>query len=506
MNTDSISRYCENLWASRSAVTAAMDEIAAFARPDRRSGAGEAMGEGRDAIWDSTPEDAALTLASALHGMLTNPATDWLLLDIEGLSGEAAEGFVSAVNAAMLSVFADPSTGFQDEVNTFYLDLVCFGWAVFLCEMKDGRGIRFRAVPPSQCAIAENSDGRVDTVLRRCSMTSSQMRERFGQDALSRAARDALENDPARRFAVTHLVTPRENLPGSPGWRKNLPFVSIYLEEGRILRVGGFQELPCMVPRWGKRSGEVYGRGPGHACLPDMRVLNRVVFSQLVGAEKQADPPLLVADDSVVGKIRTHAGGITMYRAAGQQGDEIRQLPVQVNLDVAEIIAEKRRESIRAAFLNDRIQLAGGPAMTATEVVARERRQNLVLGPVLGRLESEFLGPLTDRVFCMLRRCGVFDAPPALAGAKLRARYVSPISRAQRQGEAQAFSAALAWLAPILEANPECMDNFNPDAAARDSRAVFGYPRGYLRGEDEVRALRALRMSRETGGNNGHDD
>jgi hypothetical protein len=264
-----------------------------------------------------------------------------------------------------------------------------------------------------------------------------------------------------------------------------------------VLRLSGFDELPYMVPRWSKRSGEVYGRGPGHACLPDMRVLNRVALSQLIGAEKLADPPMLAISDSTVGKVRTYAGGITNVDPSqcmgGDPASAVRQLPVEYRLDVAEAVLEKRREAIRAAFLNDRIQLVGGPQMTATEVIARERKQNLVLGPVLGRLEAEFLGPLTDRVFLLLWRAGKLMAPPDFAGLDLRARYVSPIGRAQRQGEAEAFARALQYLALPIQADSTILDNFNFDAAARDAQDMFGFPSGYLRSEEEVARLRQAR-------------
>jgi hypothetical protein len=256
MDTDALARYCESLWNARTAINSTMDEIARYVAPDRQgftSGKLDASDEGRDRIWDSTPEDAALTLASALHGMLTNPATEWLALDLTGLEEETDEEtdeFLQNVNKAMLDVFSDADTGFQQEVNTFYMDLVCFGWAVFLCEMKDGKGLRFRAVPPSQCAIAENSDGRVDTVLRRWEMTPGQMVEEFGADALSGQVKDALEGkNQSKTFLVSHLVAPREKMPGdlqsAPARTGN--FVSVYFEtqNKNILREGIFS--PCSL-------------------------------------------------------------------------------------------------------------------------------------------------------------------------------------------------------------------------------------------------------------------
>jgi len=503
--------WCNALWDSRTAVNAQLDEIARYAAPDRAGfgGMGPSPGDdGRQKIWDSTPEDAALTLAAALHGMLTNPATEWLSLELDGdADRDDAEisAFMESAQAAVTAALASHEGGFHQEVNQFYLDLACFGWAVFLVEDRGNRPC-FRAINPSQCALDENAGGRVDSVLRRWNMSPAALVEEFGKDAVSEKVRNAVENGtaPGARVGVSHLVCPLSRLPESVrsdvarnrGGKAEKPFASLYYETegGHCLSRGGFDELPYMCPRWSKRSGETYGRGPGHVCLPDMRVLNRVAQAQLVGAEKLADPPLLAADDSVVGRIRSGAGGITYVRPdALQQGRGLMQLPVDFRLDVAEAVLEKRRGAVRGAFLNDRIQMAGGPQMTATEVMARERKQNLVLGPVLGRLESEFLGPLTDRVFMLLLRAGAFAVPPGLAGRELRARYVSPLARAQRQSAAEAFGLALQYLAGFTQADPTIMDNFDFNSAARDSRELFGYPRKYLLDERKVQKNRQAR-------------
>jgi hypothetical protein len=500
MELDAVCKYAESVWKSRADINSQMDELASYVYPDRKGFSGNTPNqgdEGRSKIWDSTPEEAAQTLSAALDSMLTNPATDWLAIDLIGNDEDKSsehDDFINAVTRKLLDVFNDPATGFQNEVNAFYLDLPVFAWAVLLIQWKDGKGIRFRAISPSQCAIAENADGRVDTVVRRYTMTAPQILEEFGKDSLNDAMKTALESQPMKAFSITHIVMPCANLPKEMQiGKQDFPFISIYFhgESKHSLHVGGFEELPYMVPRWSKRAGEVYGRGPGHAALPDIRVLNRVAQSELIGAEKQSDPPLLIADEAVVDRrVRTHAGGITYYRPQGQQGDEIRPLPVNVNLQVVGLILEQKRNAIRAAFLNDRIQLVGGPQMTATEVMARERKQMLVLGPVNGRLESEFLGPTVDRVFLLLVRNGEIEAPESMKGREIRARYLSPISRSQKQGQAEAFSRAMQYLAPLASIRPEIMQNFDADAVARDTKDLFGFPGNYMRSWEDVQKER----------------
>ncbi|SBV99090.1 putative Phage head-tail connector protein [uncultured delta proteobacterium] len=573
---DGLAAIAEAVWKGRETIDSRMEELARYIYPDRQSFAHPDDGsphyglgpdeEGRREIWDGTPEEAAQMLSAALGSLLTNPAASWFRLELadgDGTVGGEAGEWLTEATRLMLQAFADPATGFQNEVNAFYMDLPVFGWGVFWSESRVGEGLRFRALSPAQCAIAENAAGQVDTIVRRYTLTASQMIEEFG-DRVSDAVKRAAEKDPQKHFGVTHLVMPREKLPenlrlwdeedkAGEGASENAPpentlpenilddapagpreeglaaglgldleaggeafepvlpdrhpFISVYYEtaDKRLLHAGGYFEPPFQAPRWAKRSGEVYGRGPGHAALPDIRVLNAVAAAQLTAAEKQADPPLLVPDDGVLGKINTHSGGITYYTPG--HGDRIATLPVAVNLEVMEAIITKRQEAVRRAFLNDRIQMAGGPQMTATEVAARERKQMLVLGPVLGRLQSEFLGPLVARTFALLYRAGRLPAAPeSIRGRETQAKYVSPIARAQKQGEAESFAAAMSFIMPVVQANPDVLANFDGDAIVRDTQDMFGYPQKYLRdaavvAKERKEAAEAMQpVAREQGG------
>lgn len=502
MNIQAIDRLAENIWAGRDNINSVMEELARYIYPDARgflstTGAGD---EGREEIWDSTPEDAANTLAAALGGLLTNPSTNWFSLNLAGRDdyGGASGIWLTEVARTMLTAFASPDSRFYEEVSSLYLDLAVLAWAVFLTEYRDGEGLRFKAVSPSQCALAEDASGKVDTVVRRFTLTAAQIAEEFGTENLSTTVREALQERPLKEFPLTHLVMPKSKFPremfhDAPTVVHPIMDIVFIQGEETALRVGGYYEFPYACPRWGKRAGEVYGRGCGHAALPDIRVLNRVSLSQLDAAEKASNPPLLVPDDSVIDRrINTYAGGITYWRPVG---GEIAPLPVAANLETMQLIREERKNSIRRLFLNDRIQLDVGPQMTATEILARERRQMLVLGPVLGRLQSEFLGPLIGRVFGLLYRAGRLpEVPEELRGEELSVRYVSPVARAQKQTEAESLGNAMQYVAPLVQMNPSLMDNFDQDAIIRDTREIFGYPEKYLKSESRVKRERRAKM------------
>ena len=94
-------------------------------------------------------------------------------------------------------------------------------------------------------------------------------------------------------------------------------------------------------------------------------------------------------------------------------------------------IGRERRDAIRAVFYVNQLQLQQGPQMTATEVIQRNEEKMRLLGPVLGRLQSELLKPLIDRAFNILLRKNMFTpAPEFLAGKDIEIEYVSPLAKA----------------------------------------------------------------------------
>ena len=63
---------------------------------------------------------------------------------------------------------------------------------------------------------------------------------------------------------------------------------------------------------------------------------------------------------------------------------------------------EQRRGAIRDAFYVNQLMMQSGTQMTATEVLQRTEEKMRLLGPVLGRLQSELLQPLITRAFNIL--------------------------------------------------------------------------------------------------------
>lgn len=486
------------LAAARGHWTPVWRELAAQIMP--RKGQGE-PGPGRagdEAVFDSTPAHSLELLASALGGLLTNPALPWFDLKLHRHAHETDEtrAFLAACRERLLALFNTEATGFQACVHELYLDLCLFGTAVLYVEPDQDSLVRFSARPLFEAHLAEDARGVVDTVIRTYALSARQVFEQWGAACSPEVRRQALEN-PEARVNLVHAVFPRaERDPASPA-SAHFPYACLFVEQdsGTLLEESGYREMPYMCPRWAKASGEAYGRGPGLTALSDVRVLNAMSRTALMAAEKMSDPPLMVPDDGFLGPVHSGPGGLSYYRAGSQ--DRIETLPVRVDLGAIEAMIERRRQSIRRIFLADQLAPEGARG-TATEALIRQAEKMRILGPVLGRMQTEFLAPLIERAFNILLREGELPPwPKGLPQGSLRVDYSTPVGQFQRQAEAENLGQAVRYLQPLLAGGDpfHVLDNFDPDAMARHAAGLFGLPGEFLRPLERVQELRQARQN-----------
>lgn len=136
--------------------------------------------------------------------------------------------------------------------------------------------------------------------------------------------------------------------------------------------------------------------------------------------------------------------------------------------------------------------------MTATEVLQRIEEMSRLLGPMVGRVFTEFLDQVVGRVFGILLRNGFFNRPPeALEGQDIKVVYLSPLARAQKISEARAALQGNEMMAGYLELFPQMADNLNPDAMYRDVTEAVGMPQRWLNDKEVVEQIRALRQQQQ---------
>jgi len=117
-----------------------------------------------------------------------------------------------------------------------------------------------------------------------------------------------------------------------------------------------------------------------------------------------------------------------------------------------------------------------------------------LLGPVLGRMQSEFLRPLIDRVFSIMLKQGMISDPPSeLEGRDLDVKYSSMIARAQRISESQNILRTFEAAAPFIQLDPNVRDMFNGDEIVRVLARSLNFPQRGLRNDEQIAEIREAR-------------
>ena len=441
-------------------------------------------------IFDSSPIQAVELLAASLHGMLTNPSTPWFSLRYkdQGLDADdEAKLWLEGVTDTMYTAFN--RSNFQQEIFELYHDLITFGTAAMFIEEDQDDLLKFSTRHINEIYITENDKGRIDTVYRKFKITLRAAFQQFGEN-LSEEARNKVEKDPFDEIDILHAVYPRQDFDPTKKDKKNMEFESTYVEykNGNELSVGGFMEFPFVVPRYLKASHEIYGRSPAMTALPDVKMLNEMSKTTIKAAQKQVDPPLLVPDDGFLLPVRTVPGGLNFYRSGTR--DRIEPLNIGANNPLGLNMEEQRRTAIRNVFYVDQLLLQQGPQMTATEVIQRNEEKMRLLGPVLGRLQSELLKPMIDRCFAILLRNNQFaPAPEFLSGQDIEIEYVSPLAKAQKGTELSSITRAIEILGSLANVAP-VFDYINFDSLVKHIADLVGVPQKVLKLQSQVNAER----------------
>ena len=446
-------------------------------------------------IFDATAIHSLELLAASLHGMLTSSANRWFSLRykeaILNENDEAREWLEDCIDKMYLG-FA--RSNFQQEIFENYHDLIAFGTSCLMVEEDEEDTIRFSARHIKEIYIEENKKGLIDNVYRKFKLTADQAMQKFGPENLSKELNTTHKTHPYEDVEICHVVRPRFNYDSSKKDKKNMKFQSIYFEHGtdHIISVGGFNENPYVVSRYLKSSTEIYGRSPAMNALPDVKVLNKMVEHGLKATAKQIDPPLLIPDDSMLSPIRMSPGSLNYYRSGSR--DRIEPLNIGQNTSVTLNAENARREAIARMFHVDQLQVQQNRTMTATEVLQRNEEKMRILGPVMGRIQSELLEPMITRVFSIMLRNRLFrQAPEILANQEIDIEYVSPMAVAQKGQELQNIMRGLEIFGSISQMAP-VQDYLDENGLIKQIVQTLALPARMIKSDKEVQALRMERQ------------
>ncbi|MGJ7508689.1 portal protein [Variovorax sp. GT1P44] len=478
-------------------------------------------GERRNDILDDTATGALTILGAGMQSGMTSPARPWVRLETQDddlMNNANVSRWLDSVTRTILSIFARSNT--YRSLHQMYEELGAFGTSACIVLPDFDKVIHHSPLTIGEYCLASNDKNEIDTLSRHFQYTVGQIVKQFvaptGERREKSGTWDWTTASPQIKnlwdnheedtwIPLTQLIEPRLDRDARKLDRKNMPWASVYVEDGGagnvVLNESGYLRFPVLAPRWQTTGNDIYGSTcPGMRALGGIKQLQFEHKRKLQGIDFQTNPPLQVPTSLKNQDSDFLPGGVTYYDPMGGQAAGVRSaFEVQLDLEHLLLDIQDVRQLIRSAFFADVFlsmdQISGAP-ITAREVQERHEEKLLMLGPVVERQQNELLAPLVDMTFTYAMEAGILPPPPEeLAGQELKLEFVSVLAAAQR---ATAMAGVDRWIgaaASIAAAkqDPSVWDNVDTDKVIQDAAGYLGISPEQARGADEVAQIREAR-------------
>ena len=452
-------------------------------------------------IIDGTPISARETLSAGMMAGITSPARPWFrntVADPDLRERQDVKTWLSDVDRNMRDVLA--RSNFYEAVHAFYDEIGTFGTAAMLADEDAEDVVVFRTLTAGEYVLGLDSRNRVDTLYRQFRMTVRQVVQEFGYDACSQSVKNQYDNGNVEQWVdVVHAIEPNDERDPSKADRRGMAYRSVYYEANyrdALLRERGYRECPILSARWSVLGGDTYGTSPAMNALGDAKALQIQERRKALAIDKMVDPPLNVPVEMRNTRISSIPGGINYYSQAGGQRPGITPAHEPNSTILTPLLEDEQqlRERInRFMFADLFLMLANSDRrqITAREIEERHEEKLLMLGPVLERLNSEFLNRLIDRLFGIMLRAGMIPPPPeSLQGVTLKTEYISVLAQAQKQVALGGLDNFLQRASMVFQVSPSTMDKVDFDQIIDETADMLGVSPRIVRSDDDVAAKR----------------
>lgn len=496
------------LWTERSSWDDQYREIARYLLPrsgrfistDRNKGA-----KRFNQIYDNTGIRSLRVLAAGMMAGMTSPARPWFRLstpDTDLIESGNVKQWLHKASQQMRDIFARSNV--YRGLHSMYEELGAFGVAAAIIIEDFESVIHLHTLTIGEYAIATDGRGRVNTLCREFEMTISQLVEEFGIEKCSREVQNLYRSgknlDAWKK--VIHMIEPRRNFDAGKRDALNMPFRSIYFEaDGScedLLREGGYKRFNVIAPRWVTAGGDIYGIGPGHECIGDVKQLQHEQVRKAESIDLMTKPPLQAPTSMKYSDIDRLPGGVSFIDGSSQTG--VRTM-FESNMNLQHLREDIMdvRERIKSGFYADLFLMLANDTrsgITATEVAERHEEKLLMLGPVLERLHDEMLSPLIDITFDFMMQGGLLPPPPEeLRDTDLKVEFVSTLAQAQRAVGMASVDRLILTTANLAAASqdPGIWDKINKDQIIDNTADMLGVDPTLIVPDAEVLATRQQR-------------
>ena len=466
------------------------EECYEYALPQRESFYSETAGQRRDdKIFDETAVVGVQEFASRLqHGIVPNFAR-WADLisgsEVPKEERDAVDKDLDEVTEYVFDIIQN--SNFGQEVHESFMDLAV-GTGILVAEEGDALNpIVFSAVPLPHVVLDTGPDDRIDHIYR--------VRSKVRYAHLDLLYPNSTFDPKVMQHMGTDNTTDILEIVCRDYSKKNqeafLHF-AICMTTKTLLHKKDMQGVgsnPYVCFRWTKCAGEVYGRGPLINALSAIKTTNLTIELILENAQMAISGIYQMEDDGVINPdtIQLVPGSI-IPKAMGSSG--LQPIQSAGRFDVAQLVLSDMRLNIKNALYNDMLGNPDRTPATATEVAERMADLSRRMGAAFGRLQSELVQPVIQRVIYILKKQGRIELP-TVNGREVKIRATSPLAQAQANQDITTVARFLEMVGGAF--GPEMLQLLiDGEESALYLAKKFGVPERLIRDKEQRKQIAAL--------------
>lgn len=452
----SIKERCDNAFKKDALWRNTLEDVYEYCLPNRNLFNEESPGQKKmDKIFDSTAIEGIQSGASKLQDNIAPIWKEWAKLEpsaeIERMEGfKALEDKIRERLDKHTEIIFDyiNRSNFHTQFYECALDVLIGTGTLAIDETgKKDNPIVFSTIPQKGIAFEESVNGSVGTHFRKHKIKARNITLTYKGFKPSSAVADIIRKDPESDVNIVQGIIEHFETGTYHGvaWVDGEDMASWY-EDYK-------ESNPWSTSRYSKVAGEIRGRGPAIQVLPDIKTLNKIKEFSLQKAAIDLIGIWTATDDGVTNPYNlTLTPGLTMPVGSNNtQNPSLMRLDTSTPLNLVMFEVEDLTNKIKRAFFSD-LRDPDSPVRSATEIAIEAREQAKRLGSAFGRLQTELLIPILNRVAWILARNGILE-PVKIGGREISVKFTSPLATAQDMEEVLSTQQAIEFT--LNTAGPE---------------------------------------------------
>jgi len=411
--------------------------------------------------------------------------------------------YLELLNKRLFSLRYRPQANFASQKDLGYLGIGAFGNSCMFIDEDIGKGPRYKNIHISEVFWDENHQGMIDLLYRRFRMKARNAARRFGEKLPAKILKAANDN-PFTEFEFIHCVRPNDDKKIiDPMTRRMAPFASYYvpIEDRSIMEAGFFSSWPYGIGRYNVGPNEIYARSPAMDGWPAILTINEEKKSILRAGQLETEPPVLLQEEGALEAFNMRPGALN-WGGVSTDGVALAQpFKTGANIPLGMELMDLERKHIDDSFLVTVFQiLADNPQMTATQVLEIVQQKAVLLAPVMGRQQSEDIGPTILREIDICARNNLIPPMPEQLmerGGEFKIEYRSPLARAMRAQDGLAIQRTFEAASTVAGVKPEVLDVIDFEGSIRELAEINGMPAKLIRSKDDVEQIQAGREQQQ---------